>query len=692
MGTFSDEVVNYFKTNSEEEEILKPFLQGFNITRGCKRKEFSTCVSEYFLEPEDHMKEAFGFSKEVLLIYARYDTMEPRTLQTAEAIITSFPAKGRVETLNYFLVSNYDNVREWVDLYFNKDESRIVITFSAKELWKNRNDSWFIQNRISQQFYYRDLFDFTLPLKENTYFFGRQHILAHYFDAIKRSENRGIFGLRKTGKTSLLYKLERMILSENTGYIFFYDCKSPSIRKQRWNTLIEKICIEISEKTGVTCKRRFDEVKVADTFINLINRIREFQPDKKIILVFDEIEFISFKAIQDKHWHNDFIDFWQTIWTCQSRNKNLVIIVAGVNPTVVEIDSLNGVQNPLFGIVSYEYLRGLEFEEMKELVSTLGSRIGLKFDDEALRYLYARYGGHPLLTRKACSWINKQASINKLQKPINITLDKMRNEEEERDIDLTFYCGHVVSEIQQFYKDEYDMLELLSSGQVRAFVELSTLPEYTKHLKDYGLLSIDQNQKPVISIPVIGRYIGLELARRENRKTIYKIIDKNNRRTWLDKHKSYIIDDFRLLEKLIKSKQLPLLFGFNSFPEADKFFNIPICDLQENFENFINTCNRCFVESIENYGSHINKRNYLYNEIKSNYPNLFLALKKIKIYRHYSFHIMLNSQVNQDLLDFLNRDLEGRSPSQVPELFFVLQQCVMDELLSSLQLEINQLS
>jgi predicted AAA+ superfamily ATPase len=74
------------------------------------------------------------------------------------------------------------------------------------------------------------LFDYQLPLDSDLFFFGRDQIVADHLDAIRRSQNRGLFGLRKTGKTSILYKLKRQMEREGLGAFLYYDCKMPSIR------------------------------------------------------------------------------------------------------------------------------------------------------------------------------------------------------------------------------------------------------------------------------------------------------------------------------------------------------------------------------------------------------------------------------------------------------------------------------
>lgn len=690
MGQIRTEVRDqHLNSYPEEEELLKPFLDGFYVTWGRRRVAYNTEVSVYFLKPEPIITEAYGFSQELLLVYAPYDSIQPRTIQAAEQFLTDDPGKGRVEKLNYFIIAETDKVQDSIESYTAiNQESRIIIGFSANELRNSKGNSWFVRNVLDTQLFGRDLFDYRLPLEKDTYFFGRADIVASYFNAVKRSENRGVFGLRKTGKTSLLYKLERMLKAENVETFFYYDCKSPSIRKLRWFELLQRICKDISERSNISVNGKFDEVNAADTFANLVSKART-----PIVVVFDEVEYISPIAQNDRHWHSDFVDFWQTFWACQSRYRMLSAIVAGVNPSVVEMDTINGIQNPLFGIVPYQYLTGLSLDDTGRMIRTLGRRMGLKFEQDAIQYLHERYGGHPLLTRIACSLINTDIRVAKVSRPVQITRESLLKDEDARDSDLAFYCRHVVSELRQFYPDEYSMLEMLASGQTSDFIEFARYPEYTKHLESYGLLTYDVHKLPRISIPVVGRYVGIDLAQREGRRTIYRVVSSNLRASWLTKRVSSIMHDMRFLEKLIQNaKAAVLLFGVNSFPEAESFADIKVCESEADFDAFINACNRCFVESIENYGKSLLKSNYFWEDVKTTYPSLWYALQRIKTYRVNHMHLKLNLNANSNFLEYLKRDLENRIPSQVPDLFFVLQQCVLDGLLTGIQIEINGLN
>ncbi|MDT0124580.1 AAA-like domain-containing protein [Paenibacillus sp. RRE4] len=673
-----------------EEEILKPFINGFYVTWGGRKRAFNTEISQYILNPVEYMKEAYGFNNAVLLVYSNYDRIEARTIQAADSCFLEFPAKGRVETLNWILVSESNDVKEYVRSYTaDNDEVKVIIALTGEEVREAKGDSFFVRNELNLQFFSRDLFDFKLPLISDTYFFGRSNLVTTLIDSVKSGKNRGIFGLRKTGKTSVLYKLRRVIDDQNIGSVFYYDCKL--IRRKRWHELLQKIIIDISKKFSLSIKElSLDEKNISDSFVEFI---RTTPSNQKIVLMFDEIEWISFKAKKDLHWHEDFVDFWQTIWAAQSESRHLTFLVAGVNASAVEVDIIDGVQNPLFSLVTSQYLKGFTFDETKEMVRRLGKKMGINFSVDAMEYIFQRYGGLPLFTRLACSIMNSKLLSHGIKRPYTIKLDELTADQDSRESELVDYCQHILSELIEFYPDEYKLLELLASGRRIDYLNSPHHRSQSKHLREYGLLEYDENdQLPKIRIPVVERYIGIELASKEGRKTILSVVPGQQRKDWIERRKTSISKDIRLLEKVIRQKGMPTLFGPNSFPEADRFSTLEPCEKYDQFVHFINVCNRCFVEPIENYASSMAKKNYFWDDIKNNYAVLFQALLRIRIYRNDHMHIVLKPAVNQVLSDFLEKDLEGQNPGDLEELYFMLQQCVLDGLMLATQVELNKLT
>ena len=689
MAQIQQEVRDYhLSQHPDEEKLLTPFLSGFDVTWARRRHGHGTELSVYFLRPERFMAEMFGFAQEIMLVYSPFPTLEPRALQASEQFLEDDPARGRVERLTLILVAEAPNSEEWIKRHLaSNHESRVIVAIDAKELRAATGNAWFIRNKLSDQLFTRDLFDFRLPLERDTYFFGRDDLLLDYRDAARRGENRGLFGLRKTGKTSFLFKLRRFLSSEDTKVIY-YDCKSPSIRQLHWHELLEKIGQDIAAKLDRKFKIPADNRRYAEVFTNLLSKAPE---GERILLIFDEIEYISPFAIDDPHWKTEYLSFWQTIWAAQSVHRRVSVLIAGVNPSVVEIDRIEGTQNPLFGIVPHNFLTGLNAEEVRRMLRVLGKRTGLTFSDEATDYMFHRYGGHPLLTRLAASYMHKRAAASRTPRPVAIDPNDFRQTEDQRDGDLSFYCRHVVSELKDFYPEEYTLLEWLSAGRIADYLDFAHYPDYIRHLRAYGLISTDPLAPPRVILSVVGRYVALEEARREGRKTILRVVEPSERRQWLERRKRAILEDFTELERISESTGRASLFGPNSFPESHRFASVSVAADEASFETFINCCHRCFVESIEAIGKHLKKSNYFWDEIRVAYPSLQEALHRIRVYRHQRMHIKLYPSAEAALQRFLRQDLESREPTDVDDLWFLLQQATLDALFNSLQVELSRL-
>ncbi|WP_133247605.1 ATP-binding protein [Pseudomonas sp. SDI] len=691
MGVIRTEVLEqHLKSHPKEKDILLPFLDGFDVTWGRRTRGFNTEVSIFFLSPEPHYKESYGFENEILLIYSPFQTMEPRTLQAVEQIFSAAPAKGRVETLNYFLVSDDENVAEWLDSFLSsRQEARIIVPFSISELDAAKGDNWFVRNRLNQKFFGRDLFNYSLPLVEDTYFFGRQSTVMEYYDSIRRSENKAIFGLRKTGKTSLLFKIKRLCESEKVAAVFYVDCKQPHIRKARWFELLEDLAAEISQKLNALTASNYTERHASRSFVDLIKSCKD--AGHRISIMFDEIEYISFISPRDKHWRDDYIELWQTLWSSQSQFKCLSFIIAGVNPSVVESDLVDGVQNPLFGIVPHKYLTGFSQEESRMMLRKLGKRMGMAFEFDACNYIRDWYGGHPLLIRQACSTLNSFMAEN-MDHPFKVDVQSFEGLKSRIDQELTFYSNHAISEIREFYPDEYYLFELLATGRELEFKELSRESAFISHLCSYQLIRKSEYGYEV-NIPVIAQRVALDSMKKDGRELLYPLIDIPNRNSWLQRRIEEISTDFGVLERLIsQGAKSCKLFGANSFPEGVRLHESKVVRDKDSFSVFINTLNRCFVESVEKYGVDLGNKQYFWNDVKAAYESLWPVLHRIKVYRNDVDHLHLNNATTKNFFEFLDSDFEGKQFSQISEPYFLLQQRLLDRLLLALQREIESAS
>lgn len=688
MGHIHDDVLNgHLRRYPEEKDYLNAFTHDFNVNWASRREISNTKVSAYFLKPSDDLRERFGLREEVLLLVTDFPTLEPRTMQAADAVLHERAATGRVDRNTFILVSLQENPDEWVGTYMLRfPGSRIPVALHAADVKRAWNDPWFVRNALGRQLYSLDLFNLQLPITQDSAFFGRDKLVSDFQIALRTRQNKGLFGLRKTGKTSILFKLMRS-WNENDGALLYYDCKAPHIRGQRWYEFLHRVIRDASEKLnlGFTAPKR--PQKTSEGIVNFISKI----PDGKVLgVIFDEIEYITPLTKRDEHWRDDYLPFWQAIWSAQSSSASLSTMLAGVSPTICEVSRVGDAQNPLFGIVQATFLTGLDAQAHKHMVQTLGERMGMHIDESAAAQLFRRYGGHPLLSRMACSMLHRDAVLENAPRPFDISADSVLSKQPVHEREIVYYCEHIVSELKLFYPDEYEMLTLLARKKEMDFTELASDPSYVLHLERYGLVEKSAEGRYKVAIPVVGEYVALKAAREDGQRMQRAIEARENRSAWLRRRLERVIEEVRALSRIIDNGALPRLYDAGAPAEPEKFVQIGVVGDKESFTSFINVANRCLVEAIEKVGKDLGVKAYFWNDVHQTYPDYWKAMHRVKLYRNRDLHLELTEQSERGLADMLREDLEGKKMSDVPDVYFLLQQIVLDEVLLSLITESNR--
>lgn len=443
------------------------------------------------LKPIDKFAEMFNINREIICLFSAYANFEPRTLETYDKIISDL-AKFRVENICFILISKDINIDEKINnLIESEPEHPIVIPFNYIDLTKKILESDF-ENKFRQNFYSRDLFSFSSPLKKDTYFFGRNTLVNEIVNKHKSFEHSGLFGLRKSGKTSIIYAVQRRFEIENINYLFI-DCESPSIHLKRWYELLERIVRNYqnfdSANLQINYEGRYLEHNASDNFEIDILKIFNARGKKYSIFIFDEIERITPYISSSEHWKNgnDFLLFWQTLRAfIQKHTKIFTYMLVGTNPSCIEKITLNSNDNPLYGSIQIEYVPSFSVDQVKEMVQKLSFLMGVEIDDYICTRLFDDFGGHPFLIRQMCSLMNKKVSAIRPAK-IDKTLYNLTIEQFE--YSLAQYTEMMINVIKDWYPEEFEMLTYLANNDKNLFNSFaSNNLNYTQHLIGYGLI------------------------------------------------------------------------------------------------------------------------------------------------------------------------------------------------------------
>ncbi len=475
-----------------EQLILRKLSQEWYITKsGTPINLGASSYRYFFMKPTAIFSEMFNIDREIVCIFSPYTHFEPRTLDAFDEAVAKSP-QLRLESVCRVLISATESIEQKIeDLIKSDPEQPVVIPFSYKELLDTK-DPYFIRNRFRRHFYSRDLFAFSSPLKKDLYFFGRNPLVHDLVNRHRSGEHAGLFGLRKSGKTSIIYAIERLMSANDEVYVSI-DCESPSIHRLRWYELLHKIVAKYhatrDSKISLRPMQEYTEKMAAELFESEILAIYGSKKRKRSLFVFDEIEHISPDTGSSEHWksNEDFVLFWQSMRAFHQRHSEVMTyMLVGTNPSAVERAKLCGGDNPLFGSIPVQYVPSFTYEQVREMVRKLGRYMGIKFDEMVFAKIAEEWGGHPFLIRQFCSKINSACTGDR---PINV--DRAMYESVKRSFaeSADDYLESIVQVLHDWYRDEYDMLMFLAMNDHETFKKFATDHNlYTRHLLGYGLI------------------------------------------------------------------------------------------------------------------------------------------------------------------------------------------------------------
>ena len=473
--------------SKDEKRIVNFWANEWYITKAGKRTTSGHSEFKFFLaKPVRHVEEALNLSREIIVILSPYKNFEPRTLEAFEVLQQEY-LEQRLEKICYALISGDDSIESKLKECLTNQENQIVVPFPYSGFEKNKSNVSYIRNTFRRLFYSRDLFDYSEPLKKDTFFFGRTDIVTTVIEKHKAGSNYGLFGLRKTGKTSIIFDIKRK--AESQDYLaIFIDCQDTSFNMRKWNKALyyvaNSVCKEIDFQKPE--EEDFTPENASSMFADIIKNCKNVSK-KTILLLFDEIENITFGKSAVSHWRNglDFVFFWQSIRSAyQILNNTFTFAIFGTNPKCVEDPSILGTDNPIYNIFQPCYIPGFDYKQTREMVRRLGRIMGLKFEEEVYTHLMEDYGGHPFLIRRVCS---KIAQLNN-NRPVII--DRLKYKEAKQKFNLdNVYFDMILDVLKQFYSDEYEMLNFLAMEDYDNFNYFVTEdPSIIAHLVGYGLI------------------------------------------------------------------------------------------------------------------------------------------------------------------------------------------------------------
>lgn len=433
------------------------------------------------------IESAFGLTREVLFFYSPHGDTQIRAYHAARDAILSVPREVTPDLV--FVWSSDKRLKSKLDDWSSDG-------FMAIPLSVDHEDPIAFITLLRDYIFSRDLFYETTPVQGDR-FFGRRTLLQGIRDDVRQGRVAGVYGLRKAGKTSVLTQL-RSDLDSQENLVVLQDLESlPSFPDDPVPQLLGDVS---SAVLGLLRDRGYPSKSLANiaklditSFKSGIGRtLRELhRRGARLTLLLDEIEYLTPADRVDirEGPMPSIAQFLGLLRSLVQENQNFTFLLSGLTSAITESGRLYGRPNPLFTWAKAYYLGPLTQLEADTMATSVGSRMGVRIDKDALNALYEATGGHAFLYRHLASHAIGTLPMDVFERRLSRS-DILRSLESWRGL-IAGIAKEMIDHVSRYYPTEAELMDVLPDDPDFFLLLAKDEPLAISHLKALGLVTGD---------------------------------------------------------------------------------------------------------------------------------------------------------------------------------------------------------
>jgi hypothetical protein len=366
-----------------------------------------------YARPSKRVRNILSVDRELLVLVSTFEDQQSRTIRTARELIAT--SRGRLETTT-FIVAHPDprgnsKLKAW-----GREQNCVVLPvyISSPELPKKEA----MLRVLAYELFSHDPFDVTGPVADDVNFYGRREEARELAKRLQAGQIRSCFGIRKIGKTSIIHRVIREMRDNYDCFVVSVDCQRDSIfnlnAAKLLNSLASNIELQIEGTAeGTQVSPIIEDVDITTAAERLLRVV--LSAEKPIIVVFDEIDYISPGSPTAVPWQSEFNPFWRNLRAVYQQaalsGRPFSILVSGVSSKWFSVEAIGGIENAALALVPEEYMSPLPRGAAIAMIQRLGKLAGLSFSKETAGQISDTCADMPFWIRKACSYVHSKVEI-----------------------------------------------------------------------------------------------------------------------------------------------------------------------------------------------------------------------------------------------------------------------------------------
>ncbi|MER2514224.1 MAG: hypothetical protein ABTQ25_17715 [Nitrosomonas ureae] len=494
------------------------------------RKELPVGVSDLVVDIKDPaLESSFGIAGTYLIRCfsvnpKRSDVLElSRYLRSLKADASIGLINGRdvllSSSLAFVAIPRAAAVRDFL-MSVLSENNEAILPIDDQLLGTGLKSKERLQELFSQYLGVRDLYDSTLPVSGRR-LFGRERLLVRLADQAHKGEFIGIFGLRKMGKTSLMYQLrDEKLKDEAVAYVDLQA--SPglpigSFLPVLWEIerdLLERLAPRFPRINAILRLGRFS--RYSDAVLSGVSPALLFSEDmrelldaiiakklagvSRLIIILDELERCLPLAGQPAMaGYLEFFALLRGLAQTDRYRGAISSVVVAANASISEKGYWEGRENPVFSLYKTLFLPPLSKPDTTQMIQNLGKGMSVYWEPAAIDEMFTECGGHPYLTRVLCSQISKKY----MQRPLQINEHMVRTEIPIFIQEKSDKFAQITELLHAHFPDEEKFLDRLAVGGQPE----NPSDESIRHLIGYQLISREGNNQYRISLNALNSWL-----------------------------------------------------------------------------------------------------------------------------------------------------------------------------------------